>query len=442
MSKSRIGLAILMVAAALASTTPASARIRIGGPLGVLRFAISRAMPGVRFHGRHARSHVRYATVRDAANAPRHGDAPRHADEVPPRPADELQLRGDRHLEDPTVRTRIAAAAALAGWHGGRSTDGWWRHGDGGYGWVGPLFWPFAYFDLYGYAIGDEGAGFRNYGYEDIYAGIFAPYGSDDLNAYLAQHPSGHRRAVAVSLTDICGEASGEAANLPVDRIRAAIQPTDAQRARVDDLAKASIKAAQTLTAACPAQVASTAPARLAAMEQRLEAMIAAVEMIRPPLEDLTRTLDDGQKARLDALADDGRKTDSKTSDSKTVDSKASPSCGAGEAVMPDWPTEAIESALHPTDAQRAALKTLQDAATRAGDMLKAACQENQAANDGAGEGANDTPVARFEAIDLKLDAMLQAVRHVHAALDDLFETLSDEQKAQFETIGPKRAAS
>jgi hypothetical protein len=37
---------------------------------------------------------------------------------------------------------------------------------------------------------------------------------------------------------------------------------------------------------------------------------------------------------------------------------------------------------------------------------------------------------------------MLQAVKLVRSSLDDFYATLSDEQKAQFEAIGPRRAAS
>ena len=36
---------------------------------------------------------------------------------------------------------------------------------------------------------------------------------------------------------------------------------------------------------------------------------------------------------------------------------------------------------------------------------------------------------------------MLQAVKDVRAALDNFYATLSDEQKAQFEAIGPRRSA-
>jgi hypothetical protein len=36
---------------------------------------------------------------------------------------------------------------------------------------------------------------------------------------------------------------------------------------------------------------------------------------------------------------------------------------------------------------------------------------------------------------------MLQAVKSVRTALENFYATLSDEQKAQFEAIGPKRSA-
>ena len=102
-------------------------------------------------------------------------------------------LRAGRLLSNPMARAQVAAGLAVAGWHQGRGGGGWWQHGNGGYGWVGPLFWPFAYHDIYDYTIWGDSIGFWDYGYTDIYAGIFAPYGYDDLTGYLAQRPSGRR---------------------------------------------------------------------------------------------------------------------------------------------------------------------------------------------------------------------------------------------------------
>jgi hypothetical protein len=404
MRRSRVGLAVIVLATALSSAGPAFGRIHLG-PLGSV---FSHLLPHAGFHGRRAAARARSAGAGDAVNADARAD------------------QGARRLSDPATRVQLSADAALAGWHGNRSAEGWWRHDNGEYGWVGPLFWPFAYDDIYDYAILGGDSGFWHYSYPDIYAGIFAPYGNEDLNGYLApqRRPTRLRSAVA-ALPDLCGNARSDVAGLLDNQIRDAIQPTEPQRAAVDDLAKASIKAAQSIAAACATQAALTAPGRLTAMQQRIQAMMAAVELIRPPLETLYGMLDDAQRARFDKLAGDQRKT------AATKTSRIG-GCDAGQAAAPPWPAQEIDLAVHPSESQGAALKTLQDAATRAADILTAACPADDAT----------TPGARIESVDRRLDAMLQAVNVVHDALDDFYQSLSDEQKRQFETIGPRRAGS
>jgi hypothetical protein len=352
-------------------------------------------------------------------------------------------------LRNPGARAMIAASAATAGWAGwrnGRGGHGWWRHGNGGYGWVGPLFWPFAYYDMYDYTMwgyGDDPS-FWGYGYNDIYAGMFAPYGYDDLAGYLpsaGSNPAGSSRAYARAssaptaaspppdqLSQMCGQDSRDIAGLPIDQIQQAIQPNDEQRAALDDLANASVKAAQSIKAACPTQIALTAPNRLAAMQERIEAMIAAEGMVQPALEKFYGLLNDEQKARLNALGQDQRKSGA----AKKSGGSIAQSCGAAQPGVTDWPTAEIDAKLQPTDAQRASLTALQDASAKAADMLKASCQTDQAM----------TPPARLAAVGKRLDVMLQAVKTVRGALDDFYGKLSDEQKAQFEAIGPKRTAS
>ena len=91
------------------------------------------------------------------------------------------------------MRRHVVAAAALAGWQGGRSATGWWRHDGGGYGWVGPLFWPFAIHDIHDYAIWGDGISFWDYGHTDIHAAIFSPYGHHELAAYAGPTRHGRR---------------------------------------------------------------------------------------------------------------------------------------------------------------------------------------------------------------------------------------------------------
>jgi hypothetical protein len=333
----------------------------------------------------------------------------------------------DYGLGNPAARRQIVAAAALAGWHGGRYANGWWRHGDGGYGWVGPLFWPFAIYDIYDYTIWGDGAGFWDYGYRDINAAIFAPYGHDDLAAYAGPGSFGRRHRRVPSLQQLCGVDESEIAALPVDQIQNAIQLDDAQHAALGELANALSSAAQMIRASCPAQAAFAAPDRLAIMQQRIAAMIRAVMAVQQPLLKFYDLLEDEQEARLNTIAEDRRKMFAANGAAEAP----SRGCGAAQRVALPWPTDEIEARLHPNDAQRAALKGLQAANARAADILNNACQP---------EDATTLP-GRLEAVEGRLDAMLQAVSLVSAALADFYGTLSDEQKAQFEAIGQKRTA-
>ena len=224
----------------------------------------------------------------------------------------------------------------------------------------------------------------------------------------------------------MCGDDSREIAGLPIDQIQQAIQPNDAQRAALDDLANASVKAAQDIKAACPTQIAATAPARLKSMQKRIEAMIAAVGTVQPPLQKFYDLLSDDQKARLNALGQDQRQGKAAQNTGTLAES-----CGAAQSGALTWPTSEIDAKLHPTDAQRTSLAALQDATAKAADMLKASCQPSDAI----------TPPARLEAVGKRLNSMLEAVKTVRTALDDFYGKLSDEQKAQFEAIGPHRAA-
>jgi len=96
---------------------------------------------------------------------------------------------------------------------------------------------------------------------------------------------------------------------------------------------------------------------------------------------------------------------------------------------LTEWPNAEIERRVHPNYTQRVSLAALQDAAAKAADMLKASCQPDSAL----------TPPARLTAIGKRLDTMLAAVQTVRSALSEFYGALTDEQKAQFESIGRQR---
>jgi hypothetical protein len=164
--------------------------------------------------------------------------------------------------------------------------------------------------------------------------------------------------------------------------------------------------------------------------------MISAVNMVQPPLDRFYGLLNDEQKARLNALGQEqqqGGRRSGRAARTRNANTSLAQGCGSEQAGVLQWPDAEIEARVHPTEAQRASLANLKDASAKAAEMLKAACEPDSA--------SALTPPARLAAIGKRLDAMLKAVETVRSALDDLYGELTDEQKAQFEAIGPGRTA-
>jgi hypothetical protein len=421
MSRSRLGLALtgavlLLLTVLLPNTAEAQFGLR-GGPLGGARFAVGHVIGLSRL--RHARMPVRSGRTRDAALR---SQDPRGAERGQP-------------ANPYVMRAALTAGAALSGWHGGRRPQGWWRHPDGSYGWIGPVFWPFAHDDLTTAVIFGDTTSLSLYGYGDIYAAIFAPYAAPELAAYTA--PQGRRARRVPSVETVCD--GSDTGGLPVDRIVAAVQPNEMQRTALDDLSAAWASARDTIRAACPAQAPMTAAERLGVMQTRLDAMIKATDALAAPLAKFVDLLDDSQKAKLDSLANERRAA---LASAQHKDAQAASACDPNndprydvqaqrqyeQLVQQQWPAADIASTLKLDDTARARLDVLQDTTLRTLETLSP-CPSKSAS----------TPQARLAAAKTRLQAMQQAVNGVGDALDDFEADLSDEQKTGFEAIGPKR---
>lgn len=99
----------------------------------------------------------------------------------------------------------------------------------------------------------------------------------------------------------MCNPRAAGFAEWRMDRIEAAVRPTEAQRTALNELRAASTKAAETIATTCSAELPSKATERLKLMETRLEAMLQAVKIVRPAFDAFYDSLDDQQRARLDA---------------------------------------------------------------------------------------------------------------------------------------------
>jgi hypothetical protein len=99
-----------------------------------------------------------------------------------------------------------------------------------------------------------------------------------------------------------CGAAQSAALQWPADEIEARLHPNDTQRAALKMLQDANARAVDILTAGCQPEDATTPPARLDAVEGRLEAMQRAVHLVSDALEGFYATLSDEQKAQFEAI--------------------------------------------------------------------------------------------------------------------------------------------
>ena len=355
----------------------------------------------------------------------------------------------DRMLRNPALAGRFGnkpggalegRALARATFQGGFANQ-WGKHHHRFFkpvfviGFVGPLFWPYAYYDFVDYTFYPYAYDtFWPYAYDDVYAGMFGPYAlgyggggsyrvagrSQGSGAYAAA-PGGGRAAGPVA-ADVCTGQTAGLTDWPIDRIAQTVEPDDTQRAALDEIKTATASALDILKAACPTDLPSTPTGRLAAMHKRLEAMLEAVRTVRPALEKFYQSLTDEQKARFNALGPDENQQQARRDLTQM--------CGERAAGIGSLPTERIERAVRPTEAQRIALKELEEAMSEAGNVLKSDCPTYRPL----------TPIGRLEAMEARLSAMLRAVTTVEPALEKFYGVLSDEQKERFNRLGPPQA--
>jgi LTXXQ motif family protein len=105
-----------------------------------------------------------------------------------------------------------------------------------------------------------------------------------------------------LDLSQVCGEQALKGTSPPIERIVQAVKPTDVQQTAIDGLNDATKKAADFLEANCPVEQTLTPPARVAAMEKRLNAMMEAIKIVQPALQSFYGSLTDEQKARFNQL--------------------------------------------------------------------------------------------------------------------------------------------
>jgi hypothetical protein len=150
--------------------------------------------------------------------------------------------------------------------------------------------------------------------------------------------------------------------------------------------------------------------------------LVQSVSIVSEPLGKFYDSLSDEQKARFNSITPT---TEKRTASNAPAANAEAPKTDCDASAMA-WPSEQIDQAVQPNDAQRAKLDALKSAAANGADIIKAACPSE----------TPSTPPARLAAVGKHLQAMLQAVDAIRPPLHDFYNSLSDDQKARFNTVG------
>lgn len=327
--------------------------------------------------------------------------------------------------------------------------------------WRGPVYWPYAYNDLFYYTFWPDAydPGYWAYAYDDFYDGVFFPDGAPYVD-YTAEGPydgayartvttgtapaargyGGGERTGSVpgrvnqATRDFCSEQASGITAWPIDKIANAIRPNDEQKKLLEDLRRASQQAAAEFKDACPDAVPLTPPGRLQAMVQRLQATSDATGTVKPALEAFYNSLADEQKARFNELGPSltrSQRSQQRTA-ANTEQQDQAANCGSEKAGLSNLTVNRIEDLVQPTEAQEPALDRLDEALQKSVGILRDACPNT----------IPMTPVGRLEVMKQRIDAMISAANAVRPALEDFYAALTDEQKAKFNRLGRQTAQS
>jgi LTXXQ motif family protein len=271
--------------------------------------------------------------------------------------------------------------------------------------------------------------------------------------------PGGPFAAVVAKLVRGCGAQGAEFENWPFDAIAQIVGADEKERTALAALRESAKKAAERLAADCPQDVPAAPSARLEAVEQGIDAALAAFDQVQPALATFYGALDDEQKARLyrdmAAPAATARET---TPRRQAQDDRREPReyrsrrdrwrayaaareaparetaprqaaapawgamCEEFAAVLRNWPVREIERDVRLSSTQRVAFYELVTSSLKAADTLGSACPAESAL----------TPVGRMDAMRQRLAAVRAATAAIRPALVHFYEALDQGQKVRF----------
>jgi hypothetical protein len=279
-------------------------------------------------------------------------------------------------------------------------------------------------------------------------------------DAALRRTRGGPFAAVVEKLVRGCGAQGAEFENWPFDAIARIVGADEKERTALAALRESAKKAAERLAADCPQDVPAALSARLEAVEQGIDAALAAFDAVEPALATFYGALDDEQKARLyrdmaapaaaNAPQTTGRREAQEerrgareyssrrdrwrayaaareaaareTAPRQAAAPGWSATCEEFAAVLRNWPVREIERDVRLSGPQRVAFYELVTASLKAAETLGSACPAETAL----------TPVGRMDAMRNRLAAVRAATAAIRPALMRFYEALDQGQKVRF----------
>jgi len=262
---------------------------------------------------------------------------------------------------------------------------------------------------------------FWAHGYDSIVYAAFAASDLDDQRTKRSRPPANRLSDAAspakapLSSADLCGSISAAAdADALIERIERAIGPSASQRDVLEQLRATLVQAIEQIDATCPALVPATFTERLNAVQDRIWIMHDALLTLRLPFENFYNSLTDEQQRRL-------RRDEPKSGESgaSVTDGRAQ-TCAEPAAGIADGIMGAIGRAAPPSEPQRAGVEALRLNLAAMAKLIAGSCPTDPLLG----------PMGRFAAATDRLDVMLFAVMSMSPALQQLYNSLDDKQKA------------
>jgi hypothetical protein len=262
---------------------------------------------------------------------------------------------------------------------------------------------------------------FWAHGYDSIVYAAFAASDLDDQRTKRSRSAANQVSDAAppakapLSSADLCGSISAAAdADALIERIEHAVGPSASRRDALEQLRAALVQAVERINATCPALVPATFTERLNAIQDRIWIMHDALLTLRLPFENFYNSLTDEQQRRLRRDEPQSGESGASVTDGRGQ-MCAEPAAGIADEIM-----RAIGRAAPPSEPQRAGVETLRLNSAAMAKLIADSCPADPLLG----------PMGRFAVAADRLDVMLFAAMSMSPALQQLYNSLDDKQKA------------